>query len=77
MGTEVGSLTWSVDNEQSWQLEAKVPALSDGLCAHFDGVPRNIGRSDLLRDSTCLPFLHTCTPDVVQQLCLPCMAINA
>ncbi len=69
-----GALTWGVDDEEARQLELKLLALAQGLCAHADGVARDVGGADLLRDAACLTLLHTRPPYVVQQLRLACKA---
>ena len=66
-------LTWSVDDEQAWQLEAGLLIIGpQGLSALQQRVIRHIGGTNLLSDTPSLPILHVGAPHVVKQLSLAC-----
>ena len=65
--------TWGIDNKQARQFEIALLAVgSQGLCALEQGVFRNIGGANLLRDTTGFTILHVCAPHVVENLGFPC-----
>ena len=65
--------TWGVDDEQSWEAQVlQLPRLPQGAGALGQGVIRNVGRSDLLRDAACLSVLDICAPHIVQDLGFAC-----
>ena len=65
--------TWSVNNEETRQLEcALLPIGPQSLCAFEQSIPRNIGGTDLLCDTTSFTILHVGAPDIIQDLGFAC-----